>query len=117
MRPVHTIVTTAALTTCCLLLLVQQDPLYELEQNFNAAEDDPDDGRGHRDDFAGRRKHLDQVCEKYQDVLRPEYLSLYSQDNLLHNISTSYFIASERQFSGRSLVEHFEFKKSVANVN
>jgi hypothetical protein len=110
MRPLAQIVTTVALTTCCLLLLVQQDPLYELEQNFKKAEDDPDDGKGHNDDFAGRRKHLDSVCEKYRDVLRPEYLSLYSQDNLLHNISTSYFIASERQFSGRSISKYFKYK-------
>jgi hypothetical protein len=106
MRPLAQIVITTAFTTCFLLLFVQQDPA-----NFNSPTD-PDDGiRSEHDNFAARRKHLDEVCEKYRDVLRPEYNSLFTQDNLLHNISTSYFIASERQFSGRSISEHFELKK------
>jgi hypothetical protein len=102
MRQLTQLLTTAALTTCFLLLLVQQDRLNDRGQTFNPAEDDSNDSDEH-DSFAAQRKHLDKVCEKYRDVLRPEYLNFYSQDYLLHNLSTSYFIAAERQFSGRSI--------------
>jgi hypothetical protein len=29
------------------------------------------------DSFAGRRRHLDSVCDKYDDIYRPEYYNLY----------------------------------------
>jgi hypothetical protein len=53
------------------------------------------------DDFASRRRRLDQECEKYRDMLRPEHYSLYREDILLTNLSTNFFIAGEKQFSGK----------------
>jgi hypothetical protein len=53
------------------------------------------------DNFASRRRRLDQVCEKYRDVFRPEHQSLYREEILFTNRSTYFFIAAERQFSGR----------------
>jgi hypothetical protein len=31
------------------------------------------------DSFAGRRRHLDSVCDKYDDIYRPEYYNLYRE--------------------------------------
>jgi hypothetical protein len=33
------------------------------------------------DSFAGRRRHLDSVCDKYDDIYRPEYYNLYREVN------------------------------------
>jgi hypothetical protein len=59
-------------------------------------------GTDDADRFAERRRHLDAVCDKYNDVYRPEYYDLYQPDIHVTNLSMKYFIAAEREFSGRN---------------
>ena len=60
--------------------------------------------------FADRRRHLDSVCDKYLDVYRPEYYNLFREEVHLTNLSISYFIAAEKQYSGRE-------KRGRENIN
>jgi hypothetical protein len=66
-----------------------------------ASKADDDEDTGGADSFARRRQHLESVCDKYEDVYRPEYYNLYREDVHLTNLSMFYFVAAEREFSGR----------------
>jgi hypothetical protein len=48
------------------------------------------------DSFAGRRRHLDSVCDKYDDIYRPEYYNLYRkvyETDISLNASVSYTVS------------------------
>ena len=51
------------------------------------------------DSFAGRRRHLDSVCEKYEDVYRPEYYNLYRE-----------VFGGDNNFALRNFVARFIFQ-------
>jgi len=86
MKKVIQLTAAAGLTALLIFGLINNDNLQIGGRRWTATEESPSAFVGDddavevpmkEDSFASRRQHLDAVCDKYDDLYRPEYFNLY----------------------------------------
>ena len=86
MKKVIQLTAAAGLTALLIFGLINNDNLQiggrpwtatEQSQPADVGDDDAVEVPMKEDSFASRRQHLDAVCDKYDDLYRPEYFNLY----------------------------------------